>query len=327
MLPVVTIIKEKKMLRAQAITHKYNDFTALDDVSISVNSGEIVGLLGKNGAGKSTLMRVLTGFMRPTKGQIFFEGLNLWESKKNIQSKIGYLPENNVIYQDMSVLDYLMFVSEIRGLPKEERFEWLYQAVLKTGLESKLHSCIFELSRGFRQRVGVAQAIINKPKILILDEPTNGLDPTQVLQIRGLIKELKTANTAILVSTHILNEAEAICDRVVVLKSGQKTVDLAVEDFTTTGKINLTVDKFPQELSATLNQKGTIENIDIVEHSHEKTQLLLTLRKGFDLNNETAAIIEHSVRCGVKVYQANQDYRGLEFIFNEDAHSGDLLVE
>ena len=304
------------MLSAHSITHKYNDFIALDSVSIDIKPGEIVGLLGKNGAGKSSLMRVLTGFMQPTEGVVYFDGLELQDNAKIIQAQIGYLPENNILYDEMSVFDYLAFVSEIRGVPKSKRMELLSKAIFKTGLESKVRSSIFELSKGYKQRVGVAQALIHDPKLLILDEPTNGLDPTQVLQIRGLIKELKTANTAVLVSSHILNEVELLCDRVIMLDSGKKTVDVAMNDFIATGKIKLTINSLSQELHARILDRGDVESIEFGDRVKDKIRVAIKLQKGAVLDEAMASIIKKFVENKVEIYAAKPEERGLEYIFN-----------
>lgn len=310
------------MLSAHSITHKYNDFIALDSVSIDIKPGEIVGLLGKNGAGKSSLMRVLTGFMQPTEGFVHFDGLELRDKAKVIQAQIGYLPENNILYDEMSVFEYLAFVSEIRGVPKLNRMQLISEAISKTGLESKLCSSIFELSRGYKQRVGVAQALIHDPKLLILDEPTNGLDPTQVLQIRELIRELKTANTAVLVSSHILNEVEALCDRVIMLDSGKKTVDVAMNDFIATGKIKLTVSAFPPQLHTRIEDRRDVESIKSSEQLKDKIRIVIKLKKGADLDEAMACIIKNFVENKVEIYAAKPEERGLEYIFNRSEEGG-----
>ena len=311
------------MLCAQSITHKYKDFVALDSVSIGIKPGEIVGLLGKNGAGKSTLMRVLTGFMQPTEGTLYFEGLEFRDENKIIKTKIGYLPENNILYDEMSVFDYLKFVSEIRGVSKSKRMKLISDTILKTGLESKLNSFIFELSKGYKQRVGVAQALIHDPKLLILDEPTNGLDPTQVLQIRDLIRALKTANTAVLVSSHILNEVEALCDRVIMLDSGKKTVDVAMNDFIATGNLKLIVNAFPYELRASIESRGDVESVNFSKQSENRIQIAIKLQKESDLDKTMASIIECIVRRKIEIYAANPEQRGLEYIFNR-SEKGEL---
>ncbi len=296
---------------------------ALDSVSIGIKPGEIVGLLGKNGAGKSTLMRVLTGFMQPTEGAVYFEGLELRDENKIIKTKIGYLPENNILYDEISVFDYLKFVSEIRGVSKSKRMKLISDSIMKTGLESKLNSFIFELSKGYKQRVGVAQALIHDPKLLILDEPTNGLDPTQVLQIRDLIRALKTANTAVLVSSHILNEVEALCDRVIMLDSGKKTVDIAMNDFIATGNLKLIVNTFPYELRAFIEARGDVESVNCSKRSENSLQIAIKLQKESDLDKTMASIIECIVKSKVEIYAANPEQRGLEYIFNR-SENGEL---
>ncbi len=310
------------MLRAKSITHKYSDFVALDSVSMEIKPGEIVGLLGKNGAGKSTLMRVLTGFMQPTEGEVYFEGSRLQDNNKIIQANIGYLPENNILYDEMSVIDYLKFVSEIRGVPKSKRMKLISDAIMKTGVQKKLCSFIFELSKGYRQRVGVAQALIHDPKLLILDEPTNGLDPTQVLQIRDLIRELKTANTAVLVSSHILNEVEALCDRIIMLDLGKKTVDVAMDDFIVTGKLKFMVNTFPHELHDRIEARVDVESVKLGEQFEDKLQIVIKMQKEFDIDEAMASIIKCIVESKVEIYEANPEQRGLENFFNRSEEGG-----
>jgi ABC-2 type transport system ATP-binding protein len=206
------------------LTKKYGDQKAVDDISFDVKPGEVVGFLGPNGAGKSTTMRMVTCYMAPTDGKITVEGFQANEHPEEIKKRIGYLPENNPLYTDMAIIDYLKFCAEIQGVSKEEVNPRVREMVDVCGLNLERHKKIIELSKGFRQRVGLAQAMIHDPEVLILDEPTSGLDPNQIVEIRNLIKELGKEKTVIL-SSHILSEVEATCDRILIINRGKIVAD------------------------------------------------------------------------------------------------------
>ena len=206
------------------LTKKYGDQKAVDDISFDVKPGEVIGFLGPNGAGKSTTMRMVTCYMAPTDGKITVEGFQASEHPEEIKKRIGYLPENNPLYTDMAIIDYLKFCAEIQGVSKEEVNPRVREMVDVCGLNLERHKKIIELSKGFRQRVGLAQAMIHDPEVLILDEPTSGLDPNQIVEIRNLIKELGKEKTVIL-SSHILSEVEATCDRILIINRGKIVAD------------------------------------------------------------------------------------------------------
>jgi ABC-2 type transport system ATP-binding protein len=206
------------------LTKKYGDQKAVDDISFDVKPGEVVGFLGPNGAGKSTTMRMITCYMAPTDGSITVEGYRADEHPEEIKKRIGYLPENNPLYTDMAIIDYLKFCAEIQGVGKEDVNARVREMVNICGLNLERHKKINELSKGFRQRVGLAQAMIHNPDVLIMDEPTSGLDPNQIVEIRNLIKELGKEKTVIL-SSHILSEVEATCDRILIINRGKIVAD------------------------------------------------------------------------------------------------------
>lgn len=200
------------------ITKIYGDQKALNNVSFEIKTGEIVGFIGPNGAGKSTMMKIITGFIPQTSGEIFINDLKISENEINVKKIIGYLPENNPLYTDMYVKEYLLFVG---GIYKVKNIKREIEAIInKTGLAREQHKKISALSKGYRQRVGLAQALIHNPEILILDEPTTGLDPNQIIEIRNLISEVGKEKTVML-STHIMQEVEAICDRVIIIDKGK----------------------------------------------------------------------------------------------------------
>ena len=217
------------MIKVDRLTKTYGPFTALDSLSFEVNKGEIVGFLGANGAGKTTTMRILTGFYRPTSGHAWVAGHSVEEAPMEVKKNIGYLCETPPLYPEMTVESYLKFVLELKGVSRASRAENLEWALRKTGLLDRRKSIIGHLSKGFRQRVGLAQAIIHKPAVIILDEPTVGLDPLQIIEIRSLIQEFAGHHTVML-STHILSEVTAICQRAIIIHRGKIAQELAIKD-------------------------------------------------------------------------------------------------
>lgn len=212
------------MIKIENLTKFYGDFKAVDNISFDVNKGEILGFLGPNGAGKTTTLKMLTCFMPPTSGNIWFKDLDVNEHSMEIRRMIGYLPENAPIYEYMGVDEYLNYICDLREIFGARRKDRIEKMIEICGLSKMLGKDIGELSKGFRQRVGIAQAMIHEPEILILDEPTVGLDPNQVVEIRNLIKDIGSEKTVIL-STHILSEVEAACTRVVIISSGEIVAD------------------------------------------------------------------------------------------------------
>jgi ABC-2 type transport system ATP-binding protein len=208
------------MIEIKNLTKKFGSSTILENISLSVKRGEILGLLGPNGAGKTTTMKIITTFWQPTMGSVEVDGMDVVERSLDVKKRIGYLPETVPLYDDMRVFEYLKFVAEVRGIPKGEIKEKIRSASNTCGLSKVIIRPIDELSKGYRQRVGLAQAIIHNPDILILDEPTTGLDPNQIVEIRDLIKKLGSEKTVIF-STHILSEVSATCDRAVIINNGR----------------------------------------------------------------------------------------------------------
>jgi len=208
------------MIELQNLVKDYGSLRAVDNISFSVKEGEILGFLGPNGAGKSTTLKMITCFLTPTDGNIMVNNLNVYENSKEIRKLIGYLPEHNPLYLEMTVYDYLQFVAEIREIKQSDFKKVLTRTIKKCGLSEVISRPIKQLSKGYRQRVGIAQAILHDPKILILDEPTSGLDPNQIIEIRDLIKELGREKTLIM-SSHILQEMEAVCDRFIIINKGK----------------------------------------------------------------------------------------------------------
>ena len=210
------------------LTKKYGSQRAVDNISFEVQTGEVLGFLGPNGAGKTTTMKVITCFMAPSDGDVKVGDYSILEHPEEVKKNIGYLPENNPLYEDMPVLEYLEYVAELQGVTKEKIQDRVAEMVVLTGLNVEKHKKIGELSKGYKQRVGLAQAMIHDPEILVLDEPTSGLDPNQIIEIRKLIRELGRSKTVIL-STHILSEVEATCDRILIINDGKIVADGTAE--------------------------------------------------------------------------------------------------
>ncbi|MBN9313360.1 MAG: multidrug ABC transporter ATP-binding protein [Chryseobacterium sp. 39-10] len=208
------------------LTKKFGEQTALNQINIEIPKNEIIGLLGPNGAGKSTLMKSIVGVLNIDEGQILFNGKDITEHEIESKKKIGFLPENNPLYLDMYVKEYLNFVAEIHQIPKE-RIDEIIDLV---GITPEKHKKILQLSKGYKQRVGLAQAILHSPDLLILDEPTNGLDPNQIIEIRNVIRKIGQEKTVIL-STHIMQEVEALCSRVILIHQGNIIQDSPIEEF------------------------------------------------------------------------------------------------
>lgn len=211
-------------IRITDLTKRYGPQTAVDAISFSVSAGEVLGFLGPNGAGKSTTMKMVCGLIAPNAGSIAVGGKSVADESADVRRMIGYLPENNPLYEDMPVLDLLRFSARLQGVPADQETARIREMVDVCGLGDEKHKKVGELSKGYRQRVGLAQAMVHDPQVLILDEPTTGLDPNQIVEIRSLIKELGQAKTVIF-STHILPEVEAVCDRVVIINKGRIVAD------------------------------------------------------------------------------------------------------
>jgi len=258
------------------VTKKYGAQKAVDNISLHVKTGEVLGFLGPNGAGKTTTMKIITGLIAPNKGDAKVGDFSVTEQPDEVKKLIGYLPENNPLYPDMPVIDYLHFTAAIQGVPKNRIQDRIYEMIKLCGLNAEKHKKIGELSKGYRQRVGLAQAMIHDPKVLILDEPTTGLDPNQIVEIRKLIKELGKEKTVIL-STHILPEVEATCDRILIISKGKIVADGTSENLRkqTSGRELIRVriedalrDDVIRQLQS-LDQVGLVDPIRGIENCYE----------------------------------------------------------
>ncbi len=249
------------MIEVHDLTKDYGPRRAINMINFTVNKGEVVGFLGPNGAGKSTTMKIITGFMAPTSGLAKIAGFDVFESPLEVKKRIGYLPETPPVYTDMYVQDYLKYVAELKKVPKEKIKAQVDMALEKTNLGSVQNRLIQNLSKGYRQRVGIAQALVSDPEVLVLDEPTVGLDPKQVAEIRDLIKVLRGHHTIIL-STHILSEVQAICERVIIIHQGRIVAQDRIENLAVQNqgqsRLNIRLRKDVSDLKTVL---GGIEGV------------------------------------------------------------------
>lgn len=284
----------------------YGEQAAVDNISFEANKGEILGFLGPNGAGKSTTMKIITTFIPPTEGIVEVAGLNIAEHPLEIQQKIGYLPENNPLYLDMYVLEYLNFIGRIYKLKNLK--PRIAEVIHMVGLEKEQHKQIGALSKGYRQRVGLAQAIIHDPEILILDEPTSGLDPNQLEEIRGLIKKIGQEKTVML-STHIMQEVEAICDRVIIIKNGQIVANERAEDLQTQHHAQVIYVEFEGAVShRALNGLKAVKKVKQVE----KNTFLLETATDIDARK---MIAEYAQRSDLLILTLRKEEQRLETVF------------
>ena len=306
------------MIKVSHLTRRYGAFTAVDDVSFSIAGGEIVGLLGHNGAGKTTIMKMLTGYLEPTDGTILFDRVPIEEDREQVQRRIGYLPENCPVWPEMTVIDYLQFHARLYNLADPARA--IAVAIRRTELSEKATMPIETLSRGYRQRVGVAQAILHDPDVVILDEPTNGLDPTQILHMRELIKELAKTATVI-VSTHILQEVQAVCDRVLIMRSGKLVVDANLDSLQKERRIVVTVDR---DVAAALE---AVAGVDTCELTNTEAD-----RRTYSLNADPSVapkVAEALAATDARLYALYPEHQSLETLFarvNADAVKEELHV-
>ena len=223
------------MVEVSHLSKNYGSHPAIRDLTFSVADGQVYGLLGPNGAGKSTIMNILTGYLAPTGGEVKVAGFSLPEQAQQAKACVGYLPEQPPLYPEMTVQEYLDFAAELKGVKKARRREQVQQAARRTGLDQVMPRLIRSLSKGYKQRVGIAQALLGSPKIIILDEPTVGLDPAQVIEMRKLIRELGKAHTVIL-SSHILSEVQAVCQQVLILSKGKLAASGTLQELTADGR-------------------------------------------------------------------------------------------
>lgn len=293
------------------ITKRYGKQKALDNVSFEIQSGEIVGFLGPNGAGKSTMMKIITGFIPANEGEVLVNNLNANDHSLEIRKHIGYLPEHNPLYLDMYVKEYLAFVASLH-LPKKEIKQRVLEIIEKTGLSIEQNKKIAALSKGYRQRVGLAQALIHNPDVLILDEPTTGLDPNQIIEIRNLIAETGKEKT-IMLSTHIMQEVEAICDRIIIIDKGKIVADDQTQSIKT-NKIDTKttiIVEFNKKIKIDLLKQ--IKDMHKAEHHKENIWLIQSVENKDIREN----IFHFAVQNNLSVLSMQKQEKSLEEVFKD----------
>ena len=304
------------MLKVTELTRSYGDFLAVDNVSFDIGTGEIVGLLGHNGAGKTTIMKMISGYLEPDKGEVLVDDIDLSQRPKSIQQLLGYLPENLPVYPEMTVADYLDFAANLKNLKGEQKRKSIQHAVFSIEIQDKLLDPIYTLSRGYKQRVGVAQAILGNPKLLILDEPTNGLDPTQTEHMRNLIKEIAQHATVIL-STHIMQEVEALCDRVLIVHSGKLAVDAKMQDLQESNLIELSCSLDPEKVNELFNSVSAIESFDFKHAGGSVFDYTITHDSNTKQQQLSAQVAQAIVSSGAELYSLHSKKYDLEAMFRE----------
>jgi ABC-2 type transport system ATP-binding protein len=315
------------MIKVENLTKRYAGVNALNGLSFEVQRGEIVGFLGPNGAGKSTTMRILTGFIPASSGRVEVAGLDVFENSLEVRERVGYMPENNPLYVDMRVSEYLKFRSKLKGLPRGERKERIPEVLEMCGLTDVSHRIIGHLSKGFRQRVGLADALLAEPDLLILDEPTIGLDPVQIRQVRQLIKDLGKRHT-ILLSTHILPEVEMTCNRVIIIHHGRilasDTPDNLMKTLHAGGLIQVEVRGSGSEVQAKLRTVEGVESISAKLIEDGCVRVTVTPKPGEDPREK---IYETVAANGWTLRELTRTRTTLEDIFVQITHEEDEAEE
>lgn len=287
------------------VSKTYKNQTAVNLLSFEIGKGEIVGFLGPNGAGKSTLMKLLTGYISPSKGELFICDMPVLPNKKQTNKNLGYLPEHNPLYKDMYVKEYLQFIANAHKVPKTQ----VDKAIVKTGLTPEVSKKINQLSKGYQQRVGLAAAIIHDPQVLILDEPTTGLDPNQILEIRALIKELGKEKT-VLFSTHIMQEVEAVCDRVIIINKGNLKIDANLAALKS-GKEQVIQVEFDYKIEEQF-VKRIPELANYNNYHDNEWEFVFTSEE-----DKRSVIFDFAQDQGLKILQMNTKNKTLEALFKE----------
>ena len=321
------------MIQVENITKKYGDFTAVDNINFEIDEGEIVGFLGPNGAGKSTTMNMITGFIEPSLGKIFIDGYDISKKPKKAKRQIGYMPEGVPLYSDLTVKEFVTYMAELKGVNKKDKKANVQKVIKDTGLEDVQNKLIRNLSRGYKQRVSMAGALVNNPKVIILDEPTVGLDPKQVTEIRALIKELGKEHTVIL-SSHILSEVSQICNRVIIINKGKivaiDTPENLERKVVKGNAIHVTVED-PENKMETIKEKlNNVQDISLIAENDDKTKkYMITASEEVDLRK---SIFETFAKEGITIFEmkkvnATLEEAFMELINNENEQKSDIKAD
>ncbi|KIL37841.1 hypothetical protein SD70_30375 [Gordoniibacillus kamchatkensis] len=307
------------MLEVKQVSKLYENRRGVRNIDFSMSRGEIVGFLGPNGAGKTTTMRMITGYLNPTKGSIAVDGLSMADHPRKTRKKIGYLPETPPLYPELTVEAYLKFIADLRDVPAREQKRRIAETIGKLGLQGRERQIIRSLSKGYKQRVGLAQAILHQPDLLILDEPTSGLDPKQIIEIRDLIRELGENHT-VLLSTHILPEVNAICNRVLIINQGQVVLDEKPENLGSAMgeqfELRLEVKGPAQEVRSQLKRLSAVAEAKLMDEESaadaETVKLLVTAKDRTDIREE---VFFAMAKAGYPILEMKRESLSLEDIF------------
>ena len=304
------------MIQVENITKKYGNFTAVDGISFEIDEGEIVGYLGPNGAGKSTTMNMITGFIEPSEGRIIVDGYDISKKPKKAKKQIGYMPEGVPLYSDLTVREFVSYMADLKGCDKKQKKEEIEKVLAETGLTEVQNKLTKNLSRGYKQRVSMAGALIGNPKVIILDEPTVGLDPKQVTEIRALIKELGKSHTVIL-SSHILSEVSQICNRVIIINKGKivaiDTPENLENKVVQNNAIYVTVEDPENKMENIKEKLNSVIDIEFIVENEDKTKkYIIKGEKDVDLRKE---IFETFAKEGITIFEMKKADATLEDAF------------
>ena len=304
------------MIQVENITKRYGSFTAVENINFEIEEGEIVGFLGPNGAGKSTTMNMITGFIEPTSGKIIVDGYDISKKPRKAKRQIGYMPEGVPLYSDLTVKVFVTYMAELKGVPRKEKKEKVQKAIKETGLTDVQNKLTRNLSRGYKQRVSMAGALVSNPKVIILDEPTVGLDPKQVTEIRALIKELGKEHTVIL-SSHILSEVSQICNRVIIINNGKivaiDTPENLEKKVFKDNSVYITVEDNDNKIETIKEKLPEIKEIKLVTENEDKTKkYIITADEDVDLRK---SIFETFAKEGITIFEMKKSDVTLEDAF------------
>lgn len=304
------------MIQVENITKKYGSFTAVNNINFEIDEGEIVGFLGPNGAGKSTTMNMITGFIEPTSGRIIVDGYDISKKPRKAKRQIGYMPEGVPLYSDLTVKEFVTYMAELKGVPKKEKKDKVQKAIEETGLQDVQNKLTRNLSRGYKQRVSMAGALVSNPKVIILDEPTVGLDPKQVTEIRALIKELGKDHTIIL-SSHILSEVSQICNRVIIINNGKivaiDTPENLEKKVVADNSVYVTVEDTENKMDTIKEKLTEIKEVKLITENEDKTKkYMITANSDVDLRKK---IFETFAKEGITIFEMKKSDVTLEDAF------------
>lgn len=306
------------MIEVKNISKKYGNFTAVDNINFQIEEGEIVGLLGPNGAGKSTTMNMITGFIEPTEGEILVDNYNIQKKAKKAKKQIGYMPEGVPLYNDLTVIEFVQYMAGLKGVAKKERKQEIERVIRETNLYEVQNKLIKNISRGYKQRVSMAGALVGNPKVLILDEPTVGLDPKQITEIRTLIKSLGKKHTIIL-SSHILSEVSQICEKVIIINKGKivaiDTPKNLEEKTIKNNVINVTIEDKENKIDEALKQIDNISEYKLIKNNEDGTKEYSIIAK--DETDIRKLIFEKFAKNGITIFELKKLEATLEEAFME----------